>query len=39
MEASRRANNPFNLYKVTYMSDSIIESGLPKKVINKKHYD
>lgn len=38
-EASYRANNLFNLYKVTYMPDSIIEPELPKKVINKKHHD
>lgn len=30
-EASYRANNLFNLYKVTYMPESIIEPGLPKK--------
>jgi len=35
-EASYRANNLFNLYKVTYMPDSIIEPGFTKKVINKK---
>ena len=34
-EASYRANNLFNLYKVTYMSESIIEPELPNK--NKKH--
>jgi hypothetical protein len=35
-EVSRRANNLFNLYKVTYMPDSIIEPEFPKKVIIKK---
>jgi hypothetical protein len=30
-EASRRANNLVNLYKVTYMPDLIIEPELPKK--------
>jgi hypothetical protein len=34
-EASHRANNLFNLYKVTYMPDSIIEPELHKKVIIK----
>lgn len=34
-EASRRANNLFNLYKVTYMPDSIIEPELHKKFIIK----
>jgi hypothetical protein len=34
-EASYRANNLFNLYKVTYMPDSIIEPGLSQKVIIK----
>ncbi|MDD5721581.1 MAG: hypothetical protein PHT16_04055 [Candidatus Pacebacteria bacterium] len=32
-EASYRANNLFNLYKVTYMPNSIIEPGFPKNVI------
>jgi len=35
-EASRRADNLFNLYKVTYMPDSIIEPELHKKIIIKK---
>jgi len=35
-EASYRANNLFNLYKVTYMPESIMESEFPNK--NKKHY-
>lgn len=35
-EASYRANNLFNLYKVTYMPESIIEPEPPNK--NKKHY-
>jgi len=30
-EASYRANNLFNLYKVTYMPGLIIEPELPKK--------
>jgi len=30
-EASDRANRLFNLYKVTYMPESIIEPELPKK--------
>lgn len=30
-EASYRANNLFNLYRVTYMPESIIEPELPKK--------
>jgi len=30
-EASYRANNLFNLYRVTYMPESIIEAELPKK--------
>jgi len=34
-EASLRANNLFNLYKVTYMPESIIEPELLKKVIIK----
>lgn len=38
-EASYRANNLFNLYKVTYMSEMIIEPELPKKAINKKYHD
>jgi len=38
-EASYRANNLFDLYRVTYMPESIIEPELPKKVINKKHHD
>lgn len=35
-EASYRANNLFNLYKVTYMPESIIEPVPLNK--NKKHY-
>ena len=35
-EASYRANNLFNLYKVTYMPESIIKPESPNK--NKKHY-